>query len=231
MCCCYFFFSSRRRHTRCALVTGVQTCALPIYEYYQSRWPGALAIIRGAGLPANVHVLERDALEINDVTFVGATLWTDFERESPMAILAARSAMTDFRVIRRDPDPDDADQRALFLPEHALADHRRSCAWLAKTLGDLCARGKKAVLVTHHGIAPGSTHPRYRGDRLNGAFVSDLTALLDETRPVLAIHGHVHDSFDYTVGATRIVVNPRGYARDAYTQENGAFDSRLTVEI
>src|SRR3546814_7083018 len=27
----YFFFSSRRRHTRCALVTGVQTCALPIY--------------------------------------------------------------------------------------------------------------------------------------------------------------------------------------------------------
>src|SRR3546814_4707950 len=26
-----FFFSSRRRHTRCALVTGVQTCALPIY--------------------------------------------------------------------------------------------------------------------------------------------------------------------------------------------------------
>src|SRR3546814_4518173 len=32
MCCvvCSFFFSSRRRHTRCALVTGVQTCALPI---------------------------------------------------------------------------------------------------------------------------------------------------------------------------------------------------------
>src|SRR3546814_3907170 len=27
-----FFFSSRRRHTRCALVTGVQTCALPIYS-------------------------------------------------------------------------------------------------------------------------------------------------------------------------------------------------------
>src|SRR3546814_3840078 len=31
MCICFlFFFSSRRRHTRCALVTGVQTCALPI---------------------------------------------------------------------------------------------------------------------------------------------------------------------------------------------------------
>src|SRR3546814_6861792 len=31
MSCC-FFFTSRRRHTRCALVTGVQTCALPIYR-------------------------------------------------------------------------------------------------------------------------------------------------------------------------------------------------------
>src|SRR3546814_1242051 len=29
----YFFFSSRRRHTRCALVTGVQTCALPIFRH------------------------------------------------------------------------------------------------------------------------------------------------------------------------------------------------------
>src|SRR3546814_19613114 len=32
MLSCFFFFSSRRRHTRCALVTGVQTCALPILE-------------------------------------------------------------------------------------------------------------------------------------------------------------------------------------------------------
>src|SRR3546814_8397927 len=33
MCCCFvvFFFASRRRHTRRALVTGVQTCALPIF--------------------------------------------------------------------------------------------------------------------------------------------------------------------------------------------------------
>src|SRR3546814_15076343 len=30
---CLFFFSSRRRHTRCALVTGVQTCALPIFSF------------------------------------------------------------------------------------------------------------------------------------------------------------------------------------------------------
>src|SRR3546814_5706135 len=40
-CLFCFFFSSRRRHTRCALVTGVQTCALPIYSYEtSSRYDG-----------------------------------------------------------------------------------------------------------------------------------------------------------------------------------------------
>src|SRR3546814_3255308 len=34
--CIFFFFSSRRRHTMCALVTGVQTCALPIYRFQQA---------------------------------------------------------------------------------------------------------------------------------------------------------------------------------------------------
>src|SRR3546814_4659390 len=33
----FFFFSSRRRHTRCALVTGVQTCALPIFRHHFQR--------------------------------------------------------------------------------------------------------------------------------------------------------------------------------------------------
>src|SRR3546814_15157506 len=39
---CVFFFSSRRRHTRCALVTGVQTCALPISlrKRYRTVWSG-----------------------------------------------------------------------------------------------------------------------------------------------------------------------------------------------
>src|SRR3546814_19727050 len=36
---CLFFFSSRRRHTRCALVTGVQTCALPISVRYANQLP------------------------------------------------------------------------------------------------------------------------------------------------------------------------------------------------
>src|SRR3546814_15424074 len=40
LCIVLFFFSSRRRHTRCALVTGVQTCALPIYSSAPARSNG-----------------------------------------------------------------------------------------------------------------------------------------------------------------------------------------------
>src|SRR3546814_9002534 len=47
---CFFFFSSRRRHTRCALVTGVQTCALPIYG------DGSVTVAdNGRGIPVDLH--------------------------------------------------------------------------------------------------------------------------------------------------------------------------------
>src|SRR3546814_7884449 len=42
----WFFFSSRRRHTRCALVTGVQTCALPICRH---AWVGRFGLDRRRG--------------------------------------------------------------------------------------------------------------------------------------------------------------------------------------
>src|SRR3546814_5841460 len=44
-----FFFSSRRRHTRCALVTGVQTCALPIFKFADRRRQGRLGDMAGIG--------------------------------------------------------------------------------------------------------------------------------------------------------------------------------------
>src|SRR3546814_1607937 len=43
-----FFFSSRRRHTICALVTGVQTCALPIWTYWPTR-ALSLEVLRRGG--------------------------------------------------------------------------------------------------------------------------------------------------------------------------------------
>src|SRR3546814_4689588 len=50
-----FFFSSRRRHTRCALVTGVQTCALPIYHAREARVGGNYR--RGRDVAAGAQIL------------------------------------------------------------------------------------------------------------------------------------------------------------------------------
>src|SRR3546814_3072862 len=48
--CYFFFFSSRRRHTRCALVTGVQTCALPICSHRNFQSVGATGgVYKGQG--------------------------------------------------------------------------------------------------------------------------------------------------------------------------------------
>src|SRR3546814_8148384 len=54
---CGFCFSSRRRHTRCALVTGVQTCALPIYEGVPPRMGGAMVPqLRDPTIPPMVNL-------------------------------------------------------------------------------------------------------------------------------------------------------------------------------
>src|SRR3546814_3816138 len=75
---CYFFFSSRRRHTRCALVTGVQTCALPIlraearsFLHHQVRSMVGCLYLVGRGkwsasdLEAALHAQDRRALGLN----------------------------------------------------------------------------------------------------------------------------------------------------------------------
>src|SRR3546814_7159967 len=71
MSVCCFFFSSRRRHTRCALVTGVQTCALPISKERQSGLKNGYPAGRGWpfwGYWADVGPLNRSSGRTEGVT-------------------------------------------------------------------------------------------------------------------------------------------------------------------
>ena len=63
-------------------------------------------------------------------------------------------------------------------------------------------------------------------DPITGAFVSDLEELILTAKPVLAVHGHVHNSCDYSIGQTRILCNPHGYGN-----ENENFNGALVVEV
>src|SRR3546814_8910854 len=68
-----FFFSSRRRHTRCALVTGVQTCALPIYKVVVSTDALAEVVVAESRLSGPVSVIG-DAVE-QDPDGLAMPLW------------------------------------------------------------------------------------------------------------------------------------------------------------
>jgi hypothetical protein len=82
--------------------------------------------------------------------------------------------------------------------------------------------------TTHHAPHPRSMHSRYGSDLLSAAHVSDLTAVIETGQPSLWVHGHVHESFDYRVGATRVVGNPHGYGAGI---ENPKSDRGLVVEV
>ena len=105
----------------------------------------------------------------------------------------------------------------------------------AKHVGWLEARLATAhegptVVITHHAPSPKSIHPRFAGSLLNACFVSDAERLMGADRVPLWIHGHTHDSFDYRVDGTRVVCNPRGYAKSG-TNENALFDANLTLDV
>lgn len=58
--------------------------------------------------------------------------------------------------------------------------------------------------------------------------MTDLSSEIIDHGPDLWIHGHTHNSFDYTLGATRVVVNPHGY-KDV--EVNPQFDRQLVIEL
>jgi hypothetical protein len=64
---------------------------------------------------------------------------------------------------------------------------------------------------------------------MNGGYRSDLgDFILDRPQIRVWIHGHMHDNFDYQVGSTRVVCNPRGYS--GYEQQAENFQL-LHVEV
>lgn len=203
------------------------------HEYYDEVWPTARRRLEGRLAP-NVHILERQTVVIDDVTFAGATLWTDFFRHDAASMDSAARRVPDFSVIAAQDMPEGSGRPLRFHPQLAYEDHVGSRQWIAGTLAALHEQGRKAVLITHHAVSPQSIHPDFADHPANAAFISDLRPILMETRPILAVHGHVHNSFDYLVegpGSTRVLANPRGYARRPDTQENKAFNPELVVEI
>lgn len=179
----------------------------------------------------NIHFLENDSVEIEGVRFLGTTLWTDYRLE----LNRTQRQLMDFCGTRLNDHLRIRTGRHAFTPRDAFERHEVARAWLTTELAK--PFDGKTVVVSHHAPHPLSIHPRFIGDQLNAAFVSDLSDLMPGVD--LWLHGHVHDSFDYQVGRCRVVANPAGYIINRrfaidpseYQFENRAFDRHLLVDI
>jgi hypothetical protein len=182
-------------------------------------------------LPTNVHLLENECRELDGVLFIGATLWTDMNRGDELTLFHMKSMMNDYRQITMFNEAKNAYHR--LQPERTMADHHRSRAYIRQILEENRANGKNlpVVVITHHAPSKASTKPRYLNDTImNGAYSSDLSEMiLDNPEIRVWTHGHTHDVFDYMIGETRIICNPRGYK--GYEECAEYFDAGFGFDI
>jgi len=201
------------------------------HEFYGHAIEQVRTDLRKAAAGTSVIFMDNNAVDFGGVRFLGTTLWTDYRlelnRTQRQLMENAELRISDhFRIQCSD---------GKFTAKRALAEHEIARAWLTHEL-DKSYDGK-TVVVSHHGPHPLSVHPRYVGEALNAAFVSNLTELLSKAD--FWIHGHVHDSFDYRVAGCRVVANPRGYALNRnrvetakeLVFENEAFQWACVVDV
>lgn len=191
------------------------------HEYYKGTYPKTLNKIIVSAKDSNVHVLENKSVTIENITFHGATMWTDFSlfgnpREYGMI---CQSVMNDYKKIRRDPS------YSKLRTIDTFQIHNKSIKWLEESLTH--KRTDKNIIVTHHAPSIKSLPEKYKTDPISSAYASNLEYLTELFNPELWIHGHIHTPCDYYLNKTRVICNPHGYISDKY---NG-YQKELIIEV
>ncbi|MCC4118445.1 metallophosphoesterase [Aromatoleum toluclasticum] len=195
------------------------------HEYYGRSLQATLDELRALS-SHDAHFLENSSVQIGDVRFLGATLWTDFElhglakRREVMATAAEQMADYDRIFVSKDgPKP------VRLTPADTLRLHQESRAWVTCELAK--SHAGPTVVVTHAAPSLQSIGLRFRTDLISASFASDLEAMIEEYQPELWVHGHTHNAADYHIGATRIVGNPKGYPGERFV----GFRDGLVIEV
>jgi len=194
------------------------------HEYYGDAYPHMCDVIRAAAQGTSVRVLSCDEVSVGGVRFLGCTLWTDFllhgEERRNMAMLYCTAVISDYTRIRLGP------RWKPLRPRDTIALHEQCLGWLKER----CNHGPgdaPVVVVTHHAPSARSLAVPTQDQTLSAAYASALDALIRGCGAALWVHGHTHERAGYTLGATRVECNPRGYP----DLPNPRFDEGLVLEV
>ena len=190
------------------------------HEYYNKNIPfteSQLTRLRSE----RCHVLLNSSATVCGITFVGGTLWA---RPPKWARQPIEKLVKDFSTIQG-------------LTTQVIVDQCDECCSAIfdaadKHIQDIHKRA--LVVVTHFAPSMLSLHPKFGDDRkaLNHYFCSALDSVVLASGANLWVHGHTHESMDYTLGDTRVVCNPRGYSLEPNEHaENPKFARPLVVRM
>jgi Icc-related predicted phosphoesterase len=175
------------------------------HEYYGKIYPKLSRTLKQQTQNTNISILENDTIQIEDITFFGCTLWTNFELFGNPRLdgYYCQQNMNDYKKIRREPS------YSKIRSIDVAAINKTSTNWIEKEFSK--NRGKKNIVITHHAPSSKSLLARNKNKQISSADASNLDFLIDKFAPDFWIHGHLHSSSDYHIGHTRVICNPRGY--------------------
>jgi len=177
------------------------------HEYYLSYNFGNLGQFLSQKLDShkynNIHLLDRSTFEYKGITFIGATLWTDFDNKNEEEMDKAKASMSDYDFIAL-PSSDGAEPKKI-KPKDIYKEHKKDLIYITEQLEKLDTN--HCVVITHHAPVKNDDLTLH----LPSAYQSDLNKVIKELKPIAWVHGHIHQSIDKTIVDTRIICNPRGY--------------------
>jgi Icc-related predicted phosphoesterase len=189
------------------------------HEHYVGRYDKSYNSIKN-NIDHRTTILDDSSIDIEGYRFIGTTLWTDLNKSNPITEYYLKDSISDFKVI----DYNDCGIYRKFSPYDSFLLHKKALA----SIDELSANQENVFVMSHHAPSSLSVHKKYVNEfHMNGGFHSDLLELiLDRPQIKYWTHGHMHDCFDYKLGNTRVVCNPKGYYN-----ENKNFNEFNILEI
>lgn len=156
---------------------------------------------------------------IDNVNFVGSTLWTEARNENG-SIPNLNLEISDNVFIR-----DYSNNPLKLLYTRTIHNIHR------QYISDNLLDDKINIVVTHHSPSWKQQDPRYRDSDISHFFHSNLDEWIADKNIQLWIHGHVHNSSTTIIGDTKIISNPKGHTYRSGVPENPNFSTSLIIEV